>query len=79
MPVHGVAIPTIQGIRNVLDLIGALKNGKERRVLWHNLREEPVSTLYNVCGIAFEMTRELIKYLREESIMKHNGILSACF
>lgn len=42
LPVHGVAIPTVQGIRNVLDLIGALKNGKEKRVLWHNLREEPV-------------------------------------
>lgn len=40
--VHGVAIPTIDGIRNVLDHIGAQKNGKQKRVLWHNLREEPV-------------------------------------
>lgn len=40
--VHGVAIPTINGIRNVLNHIGAKKNGKQKRVLWHNLREEPV-------------------------------------
>ncbi|ERN03230.1 hypothetical protein AMTR_s00003p00177190 [Amborella trichopoda] len=42
LPVHGVAIPTIDGIRNVLDHIGAQKDGKKTRVLWHNLREEPV-------------------------------------
>ncbi|XP_068662565.1 uncharacterized protein [Aristolochia californica] len=40
--VHGVAIPTIEGIRNVLNHIGAQRNGKHKRVLWHNLREEPV-------------------------------------
>ncbi|KAK9086163.1 hypothetical protein Syun_028557 [Stephania yunnanensis] len=40
--VHGVAIPTIDGIRNVLDHIGIQKNGKQTQVLWHNLREEPV-------------------------------------
>ncbi|KAK1280944.1 hypothetical protein QJS04_geneDACA004769 [Acorus gramineus] len=40
--VHGVAIPTIDGIRNVLDHIGAQKDGKKKCVLWHNLREEPV-------------------------------------
>ncbi|ONK62988.1 uncharacterized protein A4U43_C07F10230 [Asparagus officinalis] len=40
--VHGVAIPTIDGIRNVLNHIGAHKNGMHKRVLWHNLREEPV-------------------------------------
>ncbi|KAH9319094.1 hypothetical protein KI387_020863 [Taxus chinensis] len=42
LPVHGVAIPTVEGIRNVLNLIGAFKNGHEKHVLWHNLREEPV-------------------------------------
>ncbi|OVA13484.1 hypothetical protein BVC80_379g10 [Macleaya cordata] len=40
--VHGVAIPTVDGIRHVLDHIGAQKNGKQTQVLWHNLREEPV-------------------------------------
>ncbi|KAF9620477.1 hypothetical protein IFM89_013094 [Coptis chinensis] len=40
--VHGVAIPTIDGIRNVLNYIGAQKNGMQTQVLWHNLREEPV-------------------------------------
>ncbi|KAL2634189.1 hypothetical protein R1flu_005668 [Riccia fluitans] len=41
LPVYGVAIPTVEGIRQVLELIGARKNGGQR-VLWHNLREEPV-------------------------------------
>lgn len=40
--VHGVAIPTIDGIRNVLNHIGAQMDGKQARVLWINLREEPV-------------------------------------
>ncbi|KAK2971675.1 hypothetical protein RJ640_025736 [Escallonia rubra] len=42
--VHGVAIPTIDGIRNVLDHIGCL-DGKKTQVLWINLREEPVKLL----------------------------------
>lgn len=37
--VHGVAIPTAVGIRNV---IGAHKDGKQAQVLWISLREEPV-------------------------------------
>lgn len=41
LPVYGVAIPTAQGIRNVLNLVGAYKKGG-RRVIWHNMREEPV-------------------------------------
>ncbi|PWA70401.1 hypothetical protein CTI12_AA289430 [Artemisia annua] len=40
--VHGVAIPTIDGIRNVLTHIGAEMDGKQANVLWINLREEPV-------------------------------------
>ncbi|KAK8630439.1 hypothetical protein V6N13_079231 [Hibiscus sabdariffa] len=40
--VHGVAIPTIVGIHNVLKHIGAQKDGKQAHVLWVNLREEPV-------------------------------------
>ncbi|KAL9435401.1 hypothetical protein AB3S75_021637 [Citrus x aurantiifolia] len=40
--VHGVAIPTIEGIRNVLKHIGAQKDGKRVQVLWISLREEPV-------------------------------------
>lgn len=42
LPVHGVAIPTIDGIRNVLSHIRAHMNGEQIRVLWINLREEPV-------------------------------------
>ncbi|KAK1398683.1 Paladin [Heracleum sosnowskyi] len=40
--VYGVAIPTTDGIRNLLDHIGAQRNGKQTQVLWINLREEPV-------------------------------------
>ncbi|KAF2324970.1 hypothetical protein GH714_021961 [Hevea brasiliensis] len=42
LPVHGVAIPTIEGICNVLKHIGAQKDGSRVHVLWFNLREEPV-------------------------------------
>eukprot|EP00271_Cylindrocystis_brebissonii_P022366 TRINITY_DN8584_c2_g1_i1.p1 TRINITY_DN8584_c2_g1~~TRINITY_DN8584_c2_g1_i1.p1 ORF type:complete len:1580 (+),score=309.80 TRINITY_DN8584_c2_g1_i1:485-5224(+) len=41
LPVFGVAIPTVEGIRNVLHLVGCSKHGG-RPVLWHNMREEPV-------------------------------------
>ena len=38
LPVYGVAIPTVNGLRNVLDAVG----GKSRCVLWHSMREEPL-------------------------------------
>lgn len=40
LPVYGAAIPTASGLRLVLDRLGAAKG--RRRVLWHNMREEPV-------------------------------------
>ncbi|KAM3683231.1 hypothetical protein ACB098_12G130800 [Castanea mollissima] len=40
--VHGVAIPTIDGIRNVLKHIGAQMDSLRAQVLWISLREEPV-------------------------------------
>ncbi|XP_010544899.1 PREDICTED: paladin-like [Tarenaya hassleriana] len=40
--VHGVAIPTAVGIRNVLRHIGAHRDGNQVQVLWISLREEPV-------------------------------------
>ncbi|GER55121.1 paladin [Striga asiatica] len=39
-PVYGVAIPTVDGIRLVIQRIGSSKGG--RPVFWHNMREEPV-------------------------------------
>uniref|UniRef100_A0A6N2NAG9 Tyrosine specific protein phosphatases domain-containing protein n=1 Tax=Salix viminalis TaxID=40686 RepID=A0A6N2NAG9_SALVM len=42
LPVHGVAIPTIEGCRNVIKHIRGRKDGKQTQVLWFNLREEPV-------------------------------------
>lgn len=40
LPIYGIAIPTVTGLRRVLDKLGAAKG--RRRVLWHSMREEPV-------------------------------------
>lgn len=40
LPVYGVAIPTVSGLRLVLERLGAGRG--RRKVLWHNQREEPV-------------------------------------
>ncbi|KAJ7557303.1 hypothetical protein O6H91_05G121100 [Diphasiastrum complanatum] len=42
LDIYGVAIPTIAGIRRVLNLVGANRSTSQMKVLWHNLREEPV-------------------------------------
>ncbi|KAH8517096.1 hypothetical protein H0E87_005155 [Populus deltoides] len=42
LPVHGVAIPTIEGCRNVIKHIRGRKDGKQAQILWFNLREEPL-------------------------------------
>lgn len=39
-PVYGVANPTIDGIRSVIQRIGSSKDGCP--IFWHNMREEPV-------------------------------------
>lgn len=39
-PVYGVANPTVDGIRSVIQRIGSSEGG--RPVFWHNMREEPV-------------------------------------
>ncbi|KAK3002159.1 hypothetical protein RJ639_021697 [Escallonia herrerae] len=39
-PVYGVANPTVDGIRSVIQRIGSSRGG--RPVFWHNMREEPV-------------------------------------
>eukprot|EP00854_Cymbomonas_tetramitiformis_P001478 gene1478-2104_t len=39
LPVFGVAIPTVSGLTEVMHL---LSPGKQRKVIWHNMREEPV-------------------------------------
>lgn len=40
LPVYGVAIPTVSGLRRVLEQLGVARG--RRKVLWHNQREEPV-------------------------------------
>lgn len=39
-PVYGVANPTVEGIKSVIQRVGSSKKG--RPVFWHNMREEPV-------------------------------------
>lgn len=39
-PVYGVANPTVEGIKSVIQRISSSKEG--RPVFWHNMREEPV-------------------------------------
>eukprot|EP00850_Spirogloea_muscicola_P022112 SM000277S10347 [mRNA] locus=s277:33301:42396:- [translate_table: standard] len=43
LPIYGVAIPTVEGIRNVLHFVGTARDDGAR-TLWHNIREEPVRT-----------------------------------
>ena len=38
LPVYGVAVPTVDGAKRVLDAVG----GKQRPVIWHSMREEPL-------------------------------------
>ena len=40
--IHGVAQPTLEGIRGVLDQAGAGPGGNGKTAVWTNLREEPV-------------------------------------
>lgn len=57
--VHGVAMPTMKGIVNVLNHIGAQKKGKQTQVLWHSLREEPVRTLVTDRKLSISSIRTL--------------------
>ncbi|GFR48167.1 hypothetical protein Agub_g10003 [Astrephomene gubernaculifera] len=40
VPMYGVAIPTVTGVRSALNAVGANKGA--RKVYWQNLREEPL-------------------------------------
>ncbi|KAJ9696857.1 hypothetical protein PVL29_008858 [Vitis rotundifolia] len=60
--VHGVAIPTIDGIRNVLEHIGAQVDRKQTQVLWINLREEP--------GINRARVEQMEARLKEDILME---------
>ncbi len=61
-PVFGVAIATADGIRAVLSATGA--GGSERtRVLWYNLREEPVVFINGTPFVLREATRPLANLL----------------
>ena len=41
LPVYGVAIPTVLGLRNILGQLGVTAKN-QRRLVWINLREEPL-------------------------------------
>ncbi|KAJ8573646.1 hypothetical protein K7X08_010157 [Anisodus acutangulus] len=61
--VHGVAIPTVEGIQNVLDHIGAQLSGKKTHILWVNLREEPISIPENFIMIVSFLIIEHVIYI----------------
>ncbi|KAK9839780.1 hypothetical protein WJX81_000925 [Elliptochloris bilobata] len=55
LPVYGVAIPTVSGLRLVLDELGA-EQGR-RKVIWANMREEPVLYINGKPYVVRESTR----------------------
>ena len=55
LPVYGVAIPTAAGLRRVLDALGASRG--RRRVVWVNLREEPVTYINGAPFVVREAAR----------------------
>ncbi len=76
---YGVAIPTADGIRKVLELVGANKYGGQR-VLWHNLREEPVCFFTSFCGCFFVFSWSTMKsLLSPQHVYVRNLEYVACF
>lgn len=53
-PLYGVAIPTKEGARKVLS---ELNSSGKRRILWHNMREEPVIFINGVPYVVREAER----------------------
>lgn len=64
--VYGVANPTIDGIRSVIQRIGSLRAG--RPVFWHNMREEPVIYINGKPFVLREVERPY------KNMMEYTGI-----
>lgn len=64
-PVYGVANPTVEGIRSVIQRIGSCRGG--RPVLWHNMREEPVIYINGKPFVLREVERPY-KNMREYTV-----------
>jgi hypothetical protein len=64
-------MPTMEGIANVLNHIGAHKKGKQTRILWHSLREEPVRTLISRLDYIMLTASKPLKIYRISSYHYH--------
>ena len=71
-PVYGVANPTVDGIRAVIQRISTSKGG--RPILWHNMREEPVIYINGKPFVLREVERPY-KNMLEYTVC----IMSGCF
>lgn len=71
-PVYGVANPTVDGIRSVIQRIGSSKGG--RPVLWHNMREEPVVYINGKPFVLREVERPY-KNMLEYTVSHHIPLL----
>ncbi|XAR63977.1 hypothetical protein NMG60_11024153 [Bertholletia excelsa] len=65
-PVYGVANPTVDGIRSVIQRIGSCRGG--RPVFWHNMREEPVIYINGKPFVLREVERPY------KNMMEYTGI-----
>jgi len=78
-PVYGVANPTVDGIRAVIERISSSKGG--RPVLWHNMREEPVIYINGKPFVLREAERpykNMLEYTVSVSLLKYLCLLLNC-
>jgi len=71
-PVYGVANPTIDGIRSVIERVGSSRGG--RPVFWHNMREEPVIYINGKPFVLREVERpykNMLEYTVIIYVLKH--------
>lgn len=73
-PVYGVANPTVDGIRAVIERISSSKGGLP--VLWHNMREEPVIYINGKPFVLREAERpykNMLEYTVSKSLLNANA------
>ncbi|CAH1413259.1 unnamed protein product [Lactuca virosa] len=74
-PVYGVANPTVERIKYVMQRIGSSKGGVGRPVFWHNMREEPVIYINGKPFVLREVERpnkNMLEYKRMEARLKED-------
>ncbi|KAJ7277059.1 hypothetical protein O6H91_Y392300 [Diphasiastrum complanatum] len=80
LDIYGVAIPTIAGIRRVLNLVGANRSTSQMKVLWHNLREEPVVYVNGRPFVLREVQRPFtnLEYTVWHTLKTHSRVQFKC-